>query len=361
MLRIGEGLADRARATADPQALAEAESAVPLHAQVAGESAPAFLTNSRLPSKLAEARAAVKKSQVRTESLAAMDAALKEGAASRVYQARDDLVDQYADLARDRELIARMTAANELIRKVGQGRHRPGGRRRATPRPEPLGPPTSIVLRSRTEPAGAATEPGSIVFALAEGFGYGIDAVAGAPIWQVPLGLSSPFVPQPVPGEAAAIAFDARSDELIRLDARTGALAWRLELGERIADPPLVLGNQLVQVVPSGKLLLISLETGELQATVILGRPLARTPVSDESGRHLYVLGRQDILLVLNRDPLGCAAVEYLGHADGSIPCSPALLGRFLIVPQNDTAGRQPTGRSWCSTRRDRRSSRCRR
>ncbi len=265
-----------------------------------------------------------------------MDGALKDGAASRVYEARDDLVDQYADLARDRELIARMTAANELIRKAVKvdPTRRPAAR---TPRPEPLGAPTSIVLRSRTEPAGAATEPGSIVFALAEGFGYGIHPAAGAPMWQVPLGLSSPFVPQPVPGEPAAIAFDARSNELIKVDARTGALAWRLELGERITDPPLVLGNQLVQVVPSGKLLLISLETGDLQATMNLGRPLSRTPVSDESGRHLYVLGRQDILLVLNRDPLGCAAVEYLGHADGSIPCSPALVGRFLIVPQNDT------------------------
>ncbi len=39
VLRIGEGLADRARGTADPKALAEAESAVPLHAEVAGEPA----------------------------------------------------------------------------------------------------------------------------------------------------------------------------------------------------------------------------------------------------------------------------------------------------------------------------------
>jgi outer membrane protein assembly factor BamB len=336
VLRIGEGLADRARRTADPTAMAEAESAVPLHAQVIGEAAPAFLTRSRLPSKLAEARAAVKKSQVRTRSLAAMDDALRDGAASRVYQARDDLVDRYADLARDRELISRMTAANELIRKAVTIDTSRRAAVRST-RPEPLGPPTSVVLRSRTDPPGGTLQPSSIVFALAEGLGYGIDATAGAPIWQVPLGLASPFVPQAVPGEAAAIAFDARSDELVRLDARTGSTAWRLELRERVADPPLSLGNQLVQVMPSGKLLLIALETGELQATVNLGRPLARTPVGDESGRHLYVLGRQDVLFVLNRDPLACAAVEYLGHPDGSIPCSPSLLGRFLIIPQNDS------------------------
>src|SRR5262249_3096085 len=55
VLRIGEGLADRARATAEPPALAEAESVVPLHTQIAGEAAQPLLARSRLPSKLAEA------------------------------------------------------------------------------------------------------------------------------------------------------------------------------------------------------------------------------------------------------------------------------------------------------------------
>jgi outer membrane protein assembly factor BamB len=336
VLRIGEGLADRARGVADPKALAEAESSVPLHAQIAGEAAPALLTRSRLPSKLGEARAAVRKSHVRTESLAMMDRALSDGSASRVYETRDRLVEQYADLAQDRELISRMTSANELIRKAVKvdTARKPAA---VGPRPEPLGPPTSVVLRTSTQAPASEPAPGSIAFALAEGLGYAIDGATGAPLWQVPLGLASPFVPQAVPGESAVIAFDARSNELVRLDARTGSHAWRLALGERTADPPLVLGNQLVQVLSSGKLLFVSLESGELQATMNLGRPLARTPVSDETGRHLYVLGRQDILYVLNRDPLGCASVEYLGHPDGSVPCSPALLGRYLIIPGNDT------------------------
>ena len=336
VLRIGEGLADRARGTAEPQALAEAESTVPLHREIAGEPAQALFTKSRLPSKLAEARAAVRKSQVRRQALAAMDRALAVGSASQVYESRDHLVEEYADLIQDRELIARMTAANDLIRKsvTVDSTHRPAAR---GPRTEPLGAPTSVVLRTGTQPASGSPAAESIAFALAEGIGYGIDATTGAPLWQVCLGLSSPFVPQVVSGEAAVIAFDARSDELVRLEAQTGAPTWRLPLGERAADPPLVLGNQLVQVVPSGKLLFISLKTGELQATMNLGRPLARTPISDESGRHLYVLGRQDILFVLNRDPLGCAAVEYLGQPDGSIPCTPALLGRYLIIPENDT------------------------
>ncbi len=65
VIRIGEGLADRARHGPDAQALGEAEESVRLHAAVAGEPAQSFLARSRLPAMLAEARAAVRKSQVR--------------------------------------------------------------------------------------------------------------------------------------------------------------------------------------------------------------------------------------------------------------------------------------------------------
>ncbi len=151
--------------------------------------------------------------------------------------------------------------------------------------------------------------------------------------------LASPFVPRTVTGEATVLAFDARHDELVKLDARTGSPDLvALRLGEPVGDPPLVLGNQLFQVLPSGKMLLIALESGELQSTVNLGRPLARTPVHDESGQHLYVLGRQDCLFVLTRDPLSCVAVDYLGHA-GRLDsvCDHVELGRFLVIPENDS------------------------
>ncbi len=337
IIKIGEGLADRARHSAERKALVEAEQAVPLHAQAAGETAKAFLTRSRLPSKLAEARAAVRKAEVRSAALSTMDQALADGAASRVYDARDALLDQYADLARDKDVVARMTAANELIRRAVKvdPTKRPAEQK---PRSDPLGPPTSLVLRSQRAPAADGAAAGNaVVFALADGLGYALRGHDGAPLWHVPLGLSTPFPPQAVPGDPSAIAFDARFNELVRLDSATGALRWRLELGEPIEGPPLVLGNQLIQVLRSGRLLFISLESGELQSTLNLGRPLARSPVADESGQHLYVLGRQDCLFVLTRDPLGCIAVDYLGHSDGSIPCAPARLGRFLIIPDNES------------------------
>ncbi len=98
-----------------------------------------------------------------------------------------------------------------------------------------------------------------------------------------------------------------------------------------------MVGNLLAQVLPSGKLLLVRLESGELETTVNVGRPLGRSPVNDEAGQHLYLVGRQDCLFVLGREPLSCVAVVYLGHADASVPCAPARLGRFLIVPENNS------------------------
>ena len=342
VIRIGEGLADRARHAADAKALQEAESTVWLHAQIAGEPAPAFLKRSRLPGLLEDGRAAVRKADTRAQALSDMDLAISNGSASGAYKARDALIDRYADLAQDRELIGRMTQANELIRravKVEPARQ-PAA---TTPRPEPLGLPTSLVLRSSAERPAGALAPESIAYALADGFAYAVDAATGAPHWQLSVGLAAPYAPQPVAGDTTVLVVDARHDELLRLDAGTGKLVWRHELGEPVESPPLVLGEQLYQLLPSGSLIVVALKSGEQQVRVKLGVPLARAPVSDEQGRFLYVLGRRDNLFVLARDGLACLAVDYLGHEDGSIPCPPVRIGRFLVVIEND----RPTDSRW--------------
>jgi hypothetical protein len=340
ILKTAEGLAERTRSSADPKTLAEAESAVALHARVAGKAAATLLGRSRVPAKLAEAHAAVQKAAVRARALAAMDAALRAGSSAGVYAARDALIGQYGDLAEDAALLARMRDANELIRRAVS--IDPSGRPAENePQVDPLGPPTSLVLRSapaaQTQRAPAPIGGGAVVHALADGFAYGLAAADGAPVWQLPLGLAAPFSPQPIPGSSEVLAVDARFDELVKLAGRTGALLWRQALGEPVSDPPLVLGNQVIQPTPGGKLLLIDLESGALRATVNFGVPLGRTPISDERGQFLYVLGERDCLFVLRRDPLSCVAVEYLGHAAGSVAAAPARLGRFLMVAENHT------------------------
>lgn len=334
LLGVTEGLADRAARASDAALLAEAEAALALARRTAGKGADNLEAKSRAPAKLDAARAAVRKGITRRDALAAMDRALQAGSAAAIYEARDRLVAQYRDLAADTAVVERLTRGNDLLRQAVT--FDPSVLPAETePRPEPLGPPTTLVVRQvregRPDPASPA------VFALAEGFAFGLSESDGAPLWQVPVGLSSPFAPVPVGGDRPSVlVVDARHHDLLRLDARDGRLLWRQELGEPIADPPLVLGNDLYTALPSGQVLRIDLANGERRGAFDCKRPLARAPVADELGRHLYLAADEAVLFVLDRDPPGCPNVEYIGHEAGSVPCPAARLGRYLVLPVNE-------------------------
>jgi outer membrane protein assembly factor BamB len=335
VIKIAEGLADRARVSGDAKSLELARSAVTLHDKIAGAAALAARERTRLPSKLVDAEAAVAKTLTRTEAIAKMDAGIHAKSAAAVFAARDRLVARYPDLAADRAVVDRLMKGNELLRLAVtfDSSIRPA---EAVAPPDPLGPATSLVLRRGPEPKPNAAP--AVIYALAEGFAHGLDGATGKPLWQVPAGLSSPFTPIPVAGSEPSVLYvDSRHNELYRAEARTGAMIWRLDLEEPVDDAPLVLGNRIYQTTPSGKILQIDLATGELQGTLDTHRPLTRAAVNDESGRYLYVLADEASLFILQRDPLSCVGVEYLGHEHASIACAPLRLGRYLIVAENNS------------------------
>jgi outer membrane protein assembly factor BamB len=329
---IAVGLADRAKSEADAVVLAEAEQAVDLHDRVGGKPAAEVRERAGFPARLETSRAAVTKARVRRDALAEMDAALKSSDPSATYSARDGLVLSYPDLANDPAVLERLRAANQLIKaqvKI-EGDKIAGV---SSAREEVLGPPLSLVYRSTDA---APTDAQTPVFALAEGIAYALDGANGAPIWQRSLGLDAPYAPRPIAGAGRGLlAVDARSNELLRFSAQDGRLAWRQSLGEPVDSPPLVLGNQLFQTIPSGKLFVIDLDSGSILTKVELGRPLTRAPVADELGQTIYVLGREDVVFVLKRDPMECLEVEYLGHDPGAVPCSPARLGNYFVLSEN--------------------------
>lgn len=333
VLEIIAGLIDRAGRLADAEALSQAEAAIALHDRIGGSAATLARDRARIADSLEDARASVTKARLRNEALAAMDAGLQAGDPEATYRARDALVLRYHDQADDPEVVARLRSANELIRQ--ETSIVPDRVRASTePRPDPLGPPTSLVLRSTLEPADAE---GPLAFVLADGLAYALDATNGAPAWHVPVGLDCPFPPVPIPGTGGdVLVVDARHNDLVRLDGADGRLIWRQELGGPVADPPLILGNQIAQGTLRGTLLLFNVSTGERQGAVDLGRRLSKTPVSDELGRFYYVLGHSAVAFVVRRDPLECVAVEYIGHEAGAAAAPPARLGKYYIVAEND-------------------------
>lgn len=337
IMKAAAGFADLARANADAKTLAEARAALELHGKVADAAHKTIADREKIGDKMAAAEAAVTKAQARRDALAAMTSAVAAGKPDEVYATRDGLVARYPDLADDKKVVEALTGANDLIRQAVT--FDPSGRPAETaPQADPLGPPVSLVLR-QVPPGGTpapAADDGPIAYAVVQGYLYGVDGATGAPLWHSPIGLTCPFAPLPVSGaKPSALVFDARHDELVRVDGRTGKLMWRQSLGEPVASPPLVLGNQVVQVIPSGKLLLLDLQTGAVKGTLVVGRPLSGTPATDEAGQFFYLTGDRDNLFVVSRDPLECVSVAYLGHPAGSIRCAPARLANFLIVPVN--------------------------
>ena len=151
----------------------------------------------------------------------------------------------------------------------------------------------------------------------------------------MPVGLSSPFPPQPIPGGTTVLAFDARHDELVRLDARTGELLWRQALGEPVADPPLVLGNQVIQATPGGKLLVIDLPTGALRATVDLGMPLAADAGQRRVGPVSLRPGREGLPVRPHPRPARLRGGRIPRPRRRLDRLPPARLGRYLIVAEN--------------------------
>jgi outer membrane protein assembly factor BamB len=332
VLAIADGLADRARAAADPRALSEAESAVGLHDSLAGNAAPAIRARTRLPGRLQEARRVVLRGQVRAAAIAAMDRALAARDAAATYEARDALVAEYPDLAGDAGVVDRLRKANALLQRAATVDPSASPADREA-RPDPLGPATVLAVRGALA---ADPAPREFVYALADDQACGLSAATGAPLWAVTVGHASPFAPRPVAGATPGVlVIDARHDDLLRLDARTGAIAWRQPLGERATAPPLLLGDDLFQPTAGGRLLRIDVETGERRGAVDLRQPIAHSPVADELGRTLYLMGERSNLFLVDRESLACVGVEYIGHDARSVAATPARLGRYLILPIN--------------------------
>lgn len=338
VLKATEGLADDAKAKADAKVLGEAEAARKLHTVVAGPAAKLLQEKAKLADRIGLAAAAVEKARRRRDDLAKMVEHVKSSQPDDVFGMRDALVQAYPDFAEDAEVVKQLEAACELVSKqvTFDKAVRPA---ETTPVADPLGPPVSLVLR--LVPPGAvaekATADGPLVYAIAQGYVYAIDGSNGAPLWHTAVGLTSPIPPMPIAGSnPSVLVFDARSNELVRLEGRTGKLVWRQSIGELINAPPLVLGNQVIVPQPSGKLALLSLESGELKGTVNFGRPIAGAPAADEAGQYFYQAADKDVVFVLTRQPPECASVTYVGQKPGAIKTAPARLANFVVMPQNN-------------------------
>ena len=181
-----------------------------------------------------------------------------------------------------------------------------------------------------------------IVFVLARGTVFGIDAATGQVLWRRHVGAETLIQPQPLsklPG-ADAIVSDSRRQEILRVKARTGEVLWRFPMQEPFASPAVVEDRILVSAF-SGKIYQLDLESGNSTLGCQLPQSITVGIGGNPRVEQVYQIGNHSNIYVLNPASLACTEVFYLGHRDGSIAVPPVLALQHLFVVTN-------TGSDYC-------------
>ena len=174
---------------------------------------------------------------------------------------------------------------------------------------------------------------GDIVPFVVDGTAYGIDAGAGSIQWSRFMGFESTF--QPVAyGEESVLLSDLRANELIRVNRRTGELAWRSTIGEAFLSPA-VNETGIAVATASGKVVRIDPETGESLSAAQLPQRASVSPLLAQRDPFIYQAGHYSNLYVLSNEDMSCKEVFYLGHYQGSIAVPPFAYNGLIVVAVN--------------------------
>lgn len=269
-------------------------------------------------------------------ALEKINAAVAAGNPSLAYAARDELLGDYLGFDTDQQLLDAMLRVTEKQRE------------RVSIQEQPLTPatddpaanlPPHIVLSHRT---GTRLDSlaGRVVYALAGGCVFALDGATGDVLWRRFVGFETTAPPQPLEAAAAsdAIVVDQRRNELMRLEAKSGKVVWRVALGEPVFEP-VIAGQRICVAGASGKLYVVDAASGQTPRYVQIPQPLEVAVCRNTRQPVLYQVAEQDNVYVLSADTLECREVFYLGHKRGTVSTPPVMMLGLLLIVENAGPG----------------------
>ena len=263
------------------------------------------------------------------EGLSAMEQAIAANKTGEAYLAYRKLRVDYPELAGDAalaEMVQKTSAAEQAaIRFVAEEQAA-----ETTDRPTPWVAALAVAHRRG---AAVSAQPSGVVCVRVEGAAYGLDAATGRVLWRRQIGYASAAPPMRIGDDVLVI--DAARQELVCLNAASGELRWRQTIGEPFA-PPLIVGERGFVAADSGRLFVIDLKSGVRTGYVQFAQPLRVTPAANPHQERLYLTGDHSSLYSISLTDLSCAGVYHLGHAEGSIRVPPVLVLDKLAVLEND-------------------------
>ncbi len=270
------------------------------------------------------------------EALATIETAVGAGDTQSAYATQKVLVDKHPSLLGNAELAEALAHISQAESKSIRFVKEPIEAKTDDPNSSIL---ATLAIANLRQPGNAPVQ--GAFCAQVSGVAYGLDTSNGKLLWRRYLGPTvDQIYPQTVASDLLLVEWnptkgDQQRQALLRVDATTGKLKWRLELDDHIAEP-VVSGDRIYLSGASGKLHLVEADSGTRTGYVQFPQPLESPPVVREKTGKLYVTGEHSSLYTLSTEDLSCTGVFYTKHPRGSIVAAPIVAIDKAIVVEND-------------------------
>ena len=268
---------------------------------------------------------------------------LKDGKITAAYELAANLLREYpvlGDDARYTQILKSISTAEVSVVKYVEK-----SIRGETDEPSASDDSVRAIFAARKAESSAATKTERTLFAYAAGSVFSLKSTDGAILWKKSIG-ESPTISGLLPTiislpvsetQEDALLIDYRTWELLRIDAKTGAVRFRFSVGEpfRLATFAENVPIQYVYLTTeTGKLFRIDTNDGSSKGTLQFPQRMNVPPTVDMDGKRIFQVAYRTTLYVapLSADDEKSVESVFLGHLPGTVRVPPVLLGDYLII-----------------------------
>jgi outer membrane protein assembly factor BamB len=263
----------------------------------------------------------------------------------KAYAAYRGVVQSYPALADNAELAAAMKLASAKQQEAVKQ----GDQTLAVSRDErPLDLIAAMPLAVQSARGDLTAAKGKLQFVVHDGTAFALDEQTGKTLWRrfVSVDTRPPekawinarkvtALPLAGPSGGDVVLCDPFRQELLRVNGLTGALVWRLNVGQPIVSTPVSAGKSLLLLTKDQRLLIIDAATGYAPHYLHLPQPVNLPPVVDAAHGLTYLVADQSNIYVIADGR--CRQVLHLGHEKDTIAAAPGVVGNSLVVPVNES------------------------
>mgnify|MGYP001431431183 CR=1 FL=1 len=257
------------------------------------------------------------------ESVASMDAALKEKKTKEAYDTRMALLREYPELRNDPRLDSLVQSASEIQQTlVTTSTNLPT----IDTTPVAADAVKHVVLTNLN----GTPVPGlsdQVIYVRAHGSVLAFAAADGKLKWRRYVGYGPNHAPVAIDpsGREGVLLSDADALEVQRSESESGAVRWRASIDEPFSQP-VTHRDDIFLSTQSGRVLALDAETGDPRWATMIPQSVDLSPGVNERAGKLYLPGNHSNLYVLDRRNGKCVESFYLGHAAGTIAVPPVAL-----------------------------------